>query len=126
MKVRNSFVSNSSSCSFIITNKSKKTLTIVDFVKENPQLIENFKSQYDWHKDDPKFTQENLILSAENRLKRAQEFKEAKHYVYPPGFSAYVVFGDEQGDLIGEVFDYILRDGGNSENFKWEMYEMLR
>ena len=43
MKTRQGFISNSSSSSFIIRNNSDKELTIVDFVKENPQLIEQFK-----------------------------------------------------------------------------------
>jgi hypothetical protein len=121
VKVRLGFISNSSSTAFIITNRSKKPLTIVDFVKENPHLIEDFKEQYDWYKDDPEYTQENLIKSAEERLKSNHDemtFKPDKH--------EYVVFGDEQYDLIGKVFDYILRDGGWSENFHWRFCEYLR
>jgi len=68
MKTRNGFVSNSSSSSFIIRNTSDKELTIVDFVKENPQLIDQFLEEYDLYKKDPKFTQENLIKSAQDRL----------------------------------------------------------
>ena len=33
---------------------------------------------------------------------------------------------DEDGTIMGTVFDYILRDGGESENWKWEYYESLR
>ena len=44
MKIRIGFVSNSSSCSFTIGNKSNKTLTIVDFVNENP--IMNTRKPY--------------------------------------------------------------------------------
>ena len=36
------------------------------------------------------------------------------------------IFGDEDGSLIGEVFDYILRDGGESESFKWKYYKAHR
>ena len=32
------------------------------------------------------------------------------------------IFGDEDGTVIGRIFDYILRDGGESKNFKWSFY----
>lgn len=115
MKIRNGFVSNSSSTAFIITNKSDKEFGLVDFVKENPQLIEEFKECYDWYKDDPEYTQENLIKSAI-----------VNNELFSPKEEKLCVFGDEQGSLIGCVFDYILRDGGESENFKWRFHEYYR
>lgn len=123
MKIRTSFVSNSSSCSFIITNTSKEVLTIVDFVKENPQLIQEFLDRYDWHKEDAdtKYNQEMLIKSAEYLLG-----DNAVEYTFKSKQRKTLVFGDEQGNLIGEVFDYMLRDGGKSISFKWCMNEMLR
>ena len=51
MKTRNGFVSNSSSTAFIITNRTKEKKTLVDFVMENPQLIREFREQYDWNTD---------------------------------------------------------------------------
>ena len=115
MKIRNGFVSNSSSTAFIITNDSREVKTLVDFVTENPQLIEKFKEQYGWDKDDDRFSQGNLIVSAEEN-----------NIEFPPGENKYCVFGDEQDTLIGQVFDYILRDGGNSESFGWRFCEYLR
>jgi hypothetical protein len=114
MKLRNGFVSNSSSTSFIITNKTNNDLTLVDFVKENPQLIEEFVDDYDWYKEDNGYNQDELIKSAENRdtlIKSGEQL---------------MIFGDEDGDLIGHVFDYVLCDGGDSENFKWKFKEHLR
>jgi hypothetical protein len=121
MKTRFSLVSNSSSTSFVIKNISDKSLTIVDFVKENPQLIKEFLRKYDWYEKDEKFTQDNLIDSAINRFG-----SDPAEYTFKPKKGKVVVFGDEEGDLIGHVFDYILRDGGKSKNFEWNYKEALR
>jgi hypothetical protein len=112
MKVRNGFVSNSSSSSFIITNKSNKILTLVDFVKENPQLIEMWNEFYGFEN---KYTQEKLLESAESN-----------NINFPANSSLKYIFGDESGTIIGRVFDYILRDDGESDNFKWHFKEFYR
>ena len=115
MKNRNGFVSNSSSTSFIITNISGKRKTLVDFVKENPQLIEEFKKEFSRYEDVSEYTQEKLIESArENNIRFYGSNKKE------------CVFGDESGTLIGQVFDYMLRDGGSSESFTWEFNEYYR
>ena len=87
---------------------------LVDFVKENPQLIEMFKEEYDFVKDH-EYTQEKLIESAKNNNMK-----------FRPGYGEWSSFGDEDGTLIGQVFDYILRDGGSSKNFTWRFSEYLR
>lgn len=118
MKKREGFISNSSSTSFIIRNKSNKDLSLVDFVNENPQLIEEWRDNYG--SSDPDFTynqetQEQLLESAE-----------LNNFDFPANSSSNYIFGDEDGTLIGKVFDYILRDGGESENFVWDFDEFYR
>jgi hypothetical protein len=115
MKFRFGFVSNSSSTSFFITNLTNKRKTLVEFVLENPQLIELFRAEYTFDGSIESHCQGELLISAkENNF--YIEAKETKR----------CVFGDEQGTLIGKIFDYILRYGGRSKSFKWEVDEYLR
>lgn len=85
-------------------------LTLVDFVKENSQLVLEWNQYYDYNE-----TQEDLIESAKNNNLNFDANSEGEY-----------VFGDESGTLVGKIFDYILRDGGESENFKWKFYQYYR
>ena len=46
--------------------------------------------------------------------------------VFKPREEKECIFGDEQETVIGKIFDYILRDGGESKSFKWRFKEYLR
>lgn len=115
MKIKADFITNSSSTAFIITNKSNEVKTLMDFVLENPHLIEQYKQEYAYQ-GDSRFTQISLLESA------ARNFDE----VFEPGKDKYCTFGDEEGTIVGQVFDYILREGGESESFDWRFCEYLR
>lgn len=86
MKTRLGFISNSSSTSFIIRNTSSIQRDLVDFVKENPQLIEQYVKKY--QKNCEPYTQIQLTESAffNNIIFESNETK-------------ICTFGDEDGRL---------------------------
>jgi len=124
MKIRQGFVSNSSSTSYYITNHSDENKDLVDFVMENPQIIEDYIHEYvdlDWNQ--PEYKNEELeIFTQENLLKSA----ELNNFKFKPGKTYTLAFGDEDSTVIGNVFDYVLRDGGSSKSFRWKFHEYLR
>lgn len=109
MKFRIGFVSNSSSTAFMITNLTDEVKTLLDFVEETPWIIEDYLKDYgdcvaaEGRKE---HTQEKLIESAKMRVR---DSKGDGSYTWEPHESKYCSFGDEDGDLIGRVYDYMLR-----------------
>lgn len=116
MKIRKGFVSNSSSTSFIVENLSDEKKTLFDFAKELSYMVQEFKDEYGGYE---KITVESFLDSANLRGKREGEFWNPKERIK-------IVFGDEEGTDIGVIFDYMLRSGGKSDNFKWNFHESLR
>ncbi|MEK6833248.1 MAG: hypothetical protein AABY32_04320 [Nanoarchaeota archaeon] len=112
MKYRTGFVSNSSSTAFMITNKSNEDKSLLDFAEEVHFLYDQFFEQYP--------------LSTVGMTKK-KFFKSAKkrNQIIAKGEFEYD-YGDEDYDVVGRVFDYMLRDGGETENFKWKFSRSLR
>ena len=113
--IRLGFVSNSSSTAFTITNKTDKMLTLLDFAQETVHLVEEFNGEYGYSENE-----KNFLQSARDRVKNGDETAYIK-----PGKNE-MGFGDEDGDLLGKVYDYMLRDGGSSKRFDWRFLEYWR
>jgi hypothetical protein len=130
MKYREGFISNSSSTSFIIENKTKENLYLCDFIKENSQLIIEFENEYFPLVGKKVFLshsgKELFLRSIDEIIKQMCEEsreleksgKNGRKKPLSPGENL-IVFGDEQGTLLGEIYDYILREGGESKRFTW-------
>lgn len=109
MKIREGFVSNSSSTSFIVTNKTENTLYVRDLCLEAMFLLRQFNEEYHYN------------ISTEDYMKDlSYEDEEIK-----PGRNV-LVFGDENGGGYQTVFDYMMRDGGETLSFKWKFDKFLR
>lgn len=86
--------------------------TLVDFVKETPWIIKAYRKEYG-HNNRKGHSQKDLIASAE-----------ANNITFAPGEKKLVIFGDEQGTLIGRVYDYMLR--GRDVSKAGLLYERIK
>ena len=102
-------VTNSSSTGYIIFNKTQETKPLVEFVKEVKHLIGVFNQEYSSHT-----TLQEVLQSCKGDTRE-----------FYPG-ETYTSFGDEESTAVGRVFDYALREGGETKNFKWWQQDSLR
>lgn len=118
MKIRNGFVSNSSSTVYIITNRTFVDVDLVQFVKENPQVVDEWNDVYGEY--------EQQRCKVDDLVKVAEQ----KNIIWKPGERKVLEFGDHDGTYaytpLGVVFDYCLRSGGKSKSFEWKFLEFNR
>jgi hypothetical protein len=101
MKAKLGFISNSSSCSFVIKNQTDEHKDIRDFAKETLHLVLEFNEQYDHD------------TTIESFMNDCNEY----YISWEPGETRYAIFGDEDGTDMGRVYDYMLRDADYSKSF---------
>lgn len=114
MKIKIDFVTNSSSTAFIIHNKTNEKKELVDFAIENIGLLDEFREIFGY-KDDERYRPASFLESVF-----------LNNFTFEPNEAKRCVFGDEQDTIVGHVYDYILRDGGDSKSFSWYLKEYLR
>lgn len=104
MKIRLGFVSNSSSCSFLITNNSKTEKSLLNFVQENVKNVVNA-----WNKHNSKiYTEADVLLSIDCDV------------ILPVGEGIVVEFDDTGREPYAVVFRRELSGQGKSKSFSWD------
>ena len=116
MKLRLGFISNSSSSSFLITNKSNKSKTMKDFVKQISFVYDSFVEAFPEYLKDK---QKHKCYSKEEMLRTANQCIPMS---WGPGKTHEVEFSTEDGsmNLVGFIIGLMLKENGETEDFKWK------
>jgi len=81
---------------------------MIDFVREvGPRMLDAYNREY------------GEFSVTDDSYEDMEKNADAYDYIFPARCVVPVTFGDESGDVIGRVFDYMLREEGESDNFKW-------
>ena len=120
MKIRIGFVTNSSSSSFVIVNKTSKSKRLVDFVTENMKLIQklvkdNDLESYITEGDDS--TNPTPSLTLEEKI---MEDTRMNDRIFQPGRPSIMNVSSEDDSLIDLIL-YHLSGDGKSKSFDWFM-----
>jgi hypothetical protein len=116
MKIKNDFVTNSSSTSYMIKNVSESdNLTIKSFIESIWPHIQNEMKYYEF---DVIYSKDDIIKSLEENYK--------DYFPLLPLQEKEMIWGDEHNNLAGRVFDYVLRPGIQTGLVEVRVNEYLR
>lgn len=124
MKKRQGFVSNSSSCAFIITNHSDKPKTLVDFLDENPEIWEAYWREcsedveicgFDWHGFKKRELNKQSVLQSAAHCERPKPLEPGENYC---------TFADDAGILHEAVLhDMLTQVSSTNPSWSWRFEE---
>jgi hypothetical protein len=104
MKIRDGFVSNSSSSSFCVENKTNQDKRLSDFIRENENLIAHFNHSF--RETHEPVTLQDMLDSIDEDTK------------IPANQSVGLEF-ESYAQTYGMVLRFSLAASGNTESFEW-------